>query len=462
MCRAGWLAAAVSIAFAAFPAAVAADQSACQPGSAPPGGDPSSAGGVSLHETANDSVVWCSAAVIQANSDVPDGTTYQVRSTRLSPSSTPVSNAITVSELLTLAGLPPSTVNHTEIQRLNGGFSSLDKADLANPSARFPDGLKPIFWINGSETQYLRPLRGPSDTNGDDAIVASAGSPLDLYVYSGPVLEVTASARPTRVATKQRVSLTSRVTNPAAARGSLIYRWNFQDGTSAVGPSVAHRYAIAGTWYPTVTVQSSGNDAGGVSQPIVVTVGSVPSGTDPRQAGGANPHRRAKPGGPARSPSVTTQPGSAQAGNGSSSARPPGLSPAPAVPPTPVSPTPAPPAPPPRRASPPPRRRAPARPRRRVSAKRSRPHAQVAPGTTLIRGRLIADVVPVSASRLAAHSPVSPSAGRAHLVAAQLGGGSVAPVAAIAGGCVVVLLLGSGAGLELRSRRRPIAPTRAA
>ncbi|MBV9005175.1 MAG: hypothetical protein JO181_11000, partial [Solirubrobacterales bacterium] len=106
------LAAAVSIAAAAFPAAAGADQSPCTPGAGPPLVDPSTAGGVNVHLTANNSVIWCSAQVIEANSDVANGTNYPLRSGHESPSTNPVYSAISVSHLLTVAGVDPGTVNH--------------------------------------------------------------------------------------------------------------------------------------------------------------------------------------------------------------------------------------------------------------------------------------------------------------------------------------------------------------
>jgi hypothetical protein len=47
---------------------------------------------------------------------------------------------------------------------------------------------------------------------------------------------------------------------------------------------------------------------------------------------------------------------------------------------------------------------------------------------------------------------------QAHAPSARLGGGSLTPLAGIAGGCVIVLLLGSGAAAELRSQRRYVTP----
>jgi hypothetical protein len=453
--RVVWLAAVVSIAVWAVPSAVGADQSSCQSGTGPVGGDPSTAGGVNIRVTTNDSTVWCSAQVIEANSNVADGTNYPVRATTQSPNYNPVSNAISVSELLTLAGVNPVSVDHTEIMRLSGSWSVLENADLVDPSARFEGGLAPIFWINGSETQYLRPLRSPSDTNGDDQIVASAGSPLDLYVYSGPLLSVAATATPNQVAVKQPVTFTAHVTNPTAADGTLIYKWIFQDGSTATGASVTHSYAVSGTWDPVVTVQGKGNDSGGASQPIPVTVGSVPKSANPGRPGGANHDKQAHIGGPSHSKGNTanTAPthkrtSGSSANNTSGNLASPAQSPSP---PAQNAPTPQP------RSSTPqvsPTASAHTREpnaRRAIRRVRSRP----TPGATVVDGRLIADVIPVSVAQLATENN---PATQAHAPSARLGGGSLTPLAGIAGGCVIVLLLGSGAAAELRSQRRYVTP----
>jgi hypothetical protein len=77
----------------------------------------------------------------------------------------------------------------------------------------------------------------------------------------------------------------------------------------------------------------------------------------------------------------------------------------------------------------------------------------------VVDGRLIADVIPVSPAQLATDNN---PARQAHAPSARLGGSSVTPLAGIAGGCVIVLLLGSGAAAELRSQRRSVTLARTA
>jgi hypothetical protein len=451
LARVVFLAAAISIAAAVVPNAVGADQSSCQPGSGPPNFDPSTAGGVNIHVTRNNSVTWCSASLLEANKDVTD-TNYPLRSTAQSPSDNPVSNAISVSGLLMVAGVNPADVNHLEIARLSGIWSMLTNADLVNPSA-FQGGLKPIFWINGFQTEYTRPLRSPSDTNGNDQILASAGNALDVYIYSGPVLAVTANATPSHAAKNQSVTLTARATNATSLDGSLRYTWTFQDGSTAMGQAVTHGYATAGIWYPVVTVQGQ-NDSGGVSQPIPVTVGSVPKSGSTSKSGGTNPRKDAHLGGPTHSHGTTGNTSPTNKNSGSSAT----TTSSTTTPTTTTSTT--------TTTSATTTSHQPGANAHHAATTRppASSHQQVqpqpSPGGTVVDGRLIADVVPISAVQLAQQSSQQPV--QAHAPSARAGGGSITPLGGIAGGCAIVVLLGSGAGVELRSRRRAVTPVRTA
>jgi pyruvate/2-oxoglutarate dehydrogenase complex dihydrolipoamide acyltransferase (E2) component len=326
----------------------------------------------------------------------------------------------------------PASVDHTQVQRVNGSWSLLDRADLVDPAARFAGALAPIFAINGAETQYLRPLRGPDDTNGDDQIVASDGAALDLYVYSGPILAVTATATPTHVAAEQPVTLRARVTNATAADGALTYTWSFQDGATAHGATVRHAYTVPGVWHPVVTVQGRGNDSGGASAPLSVTVGTPPKGGPGGTRGGTShsPHT----GGPARSRGST--PDAAPTATATTPSAPAASTPAPSAP-APNG-TPAPSATPAANATPARRRRA--RTHRRTRRVRR-------PAARLVTGRLISDVIPVSAAQLARQQ-------RPAALAARSGGATAPPYAGVAATLTVAALLAFGAGLELRARRR--------
>jgi hypothetical protein len=462
-----WLAAAISIAAAAVPAVAGADPTSCQPGTTGPTSG-SAAGGVTVHVTAGKAVAWCSSALIAANSDIPDGTDYPLQATSQSPSYNPVSNAISVNKLLTLAGLNPATVGFTYVTRANGTWSTLSTADVsAQPP--FQNALKPIVWLNGSETDYMRPQRSSTDVNAEDFITAQGGAAVDLFVSAGPLLEVAASASPTSVQVNQSVTFTATVANQTAADGTVAYNWSFQDGSSSTGASVTHSFTAAGTYYPLVYVKGPGNDSGGVSQPVAVTVGSLTlaKGSQPGKRAGSNRNKHAPSGGPARSrgkqpgstPSRRRNSGSAAKKKTPSNSRTPashGNSGTADATTSPQATTP-------HTTNPPQARTTPAATKSPVTRRRLTAHRQTqpqpSPGTTVVRGRLISDVITVPAAQLASQNKIT---GNARAPSARLAGGSVTPLAGIAAGGVVLLLLGAGAGVELRAARRSVSPARTA
>src|SRR5437016_5346216 len=115
-----WLAAAISIAVAILPVSVTADQSTCQKGVTSPGAsDGSSAGGVNIDLTKDGTVWWCPASLIEAQSDIPDGTNYPHQANPNSPNTNQVSHAISVAKLLTLAGIDPQAVGFSYVVRDN-------------------------------------------------------------------------------------------------------------------------------------------------------------------------------------------------------------------------------------------------------------------------------------------------------------------------------------------------------
>jgi hypothetical protein len=221
-----------------------------------------------------------------------------------------------------------------------------------------------------------------------------------------------------------------------------------------------HSFTAAGTYYPVVTVYGAGNDSGGVSQPIPVTVGSPPKGGTTGTPGGGNRNKHASPNGPASSRRKTPasapihKPSSNSAATNTSGNH---QASTPSRQSTPQSTT----------SSQTTTTQTPATTSTTTAVRAPKPAAhprsrsqtlpQTNPGTTVVAGRLISDVIPVSAAQLAQQNRIS---GTPAAPAARLGGGSLTPVAGIVGGCAIILLLGSGAGLELRSQRRPATPTR--
>jgi hypothetical protein len=422
-------------------APVVADQTpGCQPRvTGPVGGQSGVAGGVNLHIASTRSVTWCSQTAILANRDIPDGTQYPIGEAPGSPTENTVIDAMSVHRLLELAGVAPEGVTSVVLHRGDGTLARLDTTDLEDPSPNFENGLVPLVTIDGATTEYLRPLRSPSDANGGDQIVAQGGAALDLYVYSGPLLTVRIKTSRTITTKGQPVTLTGRVSGASPAAGSLSYVWNFGDGTHGrTGISVTHTFTASGS-YPVLLSVTGANGSGGVSEPAIIAVGSAPNVTGPAQStrGTSNQRRSAgtgpqqsngqTPGGSSGGASSSGNQGtnsqsgthtpsdtkSAAARNGTQHSR---------------SPT-----------------HRPSLPHRRATTR--------ATGTGLVvNGRLIAYVTPVPASQL-----ITPAAQTRPVHAPPTAApATTSPLAAAGEVCAIILLLGAGAGTEARSRRRSL------
>jgi hypothetical protein len=80
------------------------------------------------------------------------------------------------------------------------------------------------------------------------------------------------------------------------------YRWDFGDGTSAIGPSVVHTYASGGTYTVTMRVTDRGGNTAGLSQTITVLGPAGQPVTTPPII----------PGAPGTTPATIPKPGSGQ------------------------------------------------------------------------------------------------------------------------------------------------------
>ncbi len=422
-------------------APVAADQTpGCQPRvTGPVGGQAAQAGGVNLHIAATRSVTWCSEPAILANRDIPDGTQFPISEISGSPTENTVSDAMSVHRLLELAGVTPGGVTSVVLQRGDGTLSRLDTTDLEDPSPNFEDDLVPLVMINGATTQYLRPLRSPTDANGADQILAQGGTALDLYVYSGPVLSVRITATRTTPSKGQPVTLTGHVSGATPSDGKLSYAWSFGDGTHGrTGVSVSHTFTASGN-YPVVLSVTGTNGSGGVSRPLGIVVGAAPTVAGPAQSTrGTSRQRRSASAGPQKSNGQT--PGASSGGapssgnqgtNSQSGTNTPSNTNSAAA------------------------RKGTAHSRSSGHHPSTPHHRGTAPATgpgVVVNGRLIAYVTPVPASQL-----ITPAAqarpGHAPPTAAPA---TTSPLAAAGGICAIILLLGAGAGTEARSRRRSL------
>jgi PKD repeat protein len=342
--------------------------------------------------------------------------------------------------------------------------SQLTPADLANPSDFQPNTDSPVVSNLGSSFQYNRPWRGQGDLDANDQVTSS--DPISIEVFEGPPLTVDASASPSSPAAGSSVSFSATVTGNA--NSALTYNWSFGDNlpdSHEATPSVT--YTDAGSYTVTLQVTDTNGGAGGTTVPITVsgspnspsppTTSTPATNTGPSNGTGGNPNggSRGGPGGtgkgsgktpsngngnngtPSQPTSSHTQQPSHSGGAGSS-----GTSGSPSVKTSPSTTT-APSSP----SSPSATHTSPHRPSTRRAPTHTRPSPTNGSPGQLVTGRLVADVTPLPAS---ASPLVHQSPGSAAVAPAPPAHVATSPAPVIAACLAVVLLLGLGAGRELR------------
>lgn len=169
-----------------------------------------------------------------------------------------------------------------------GPNSQLTDADLATPSDFNDSAQSPVIEDEGSLTQYDRPWRGTVNVQQDynflDEVQGSQNGqpvPINIEVFEGPLLKVTATASQTTVKAGGTVNFIASVSPPNP--NGLAYSWNFDGGApnqSGSAPQV--QFTSAGQY--DVTVQATDAAGGGGAAAIPLTVTST-AGAPPTTAG---------------------------------------------------------------------------------------------------------------------------------------------------------------------------------
>ena len=353
-----------------------------------------------------------------------------------------------------------------------GPGSMLTPADLApQGSTDFNNPQEaPVVQALGSLNQYDRPWRGGGQGQPDyDFLDEVQGTdngqplPIAIEVFEGPLLTVTVSASRTTVPAGGTVTFNATVTGQNGS--ALSYSWSFDGGAqSSTAPSPQVTFGNAGQY--DVTVQVTDSSGGGGSAEIPITVGAPPpaaTGSHP-QTGSGKSRKSHTPSGPRKSkgthaggPAGKSNTGkSTTAGKGSSTST--GKNTSTTSSTTSTSTTPA--STTPSSTTGASTHHATASTSRRAST----PHRAVGhttapltrstpplPSGPLVSGQLVSDVTPLAAGA----SPlvrVVPAAVATAPPARQAIRASLLP--AFGAGFAVLLLLGLGAGRELRGRRR--------
>jgi hypothetical protein len=357
----------------------------------------------------------------------------------------------------------------------DGSGSMLTPADLApQGSTDFNNPQEaPVVQALGSVNQYDRPWRGGGQGQPDydflDEVQESENDqplPIAIEVFEGPLLTVTVSASRTSVPVGGSVTFNATVTGQNGS--ALSYSWSFDGGaqnSTAASPQVT--FGTAGQY--DVGVQVSDTAGGGGGAEIPITVGTPPpgaTGTHP-QTGSGKSRKSHSPSGPRKSkgthaggPAGESSAGkSTTAGKGNSAGSGKKTSTtksttSTSTTPTSTSTTPASanPVSTPGSSNHPAPTSAPHRtdPSRRSIVPR-RPSSPPPAFGPLVSGQLVSDVTPLAADA----SPlvrIVPAAVATAPPARQAVRASLLP--AFGAGFAVLLLLGLGAGRELRGRRR--------
>jgi hypothetical protein len=353
---------------------------------------------------------------------------------------------LSVARMLVKVGYAPRE-GFLRMDRADGTWTTLSADDVAEPSP-FQDGRKPLVFLDDVRTRFLRPVRDGSDENADDNLATQPGDPLEIWVQTGAPLTVTATASKDTAAKGEAVTFTASVSGQHAGE-TLSVDWRFDDGETAPGTRVDHRFTQDGVYGVVAQVHGDDDDSGGASQVLRIRVGS-PSTTDGPGTGGGTSTGPASAAGPSRGPVTgtgTTRPnrhagnqGTGETGDRSGTKIPkPGATATPAPAAAPTSPAPA--------VTSPPTPTTPGSPSPSRALPETKPRAT--PTTPedgeLVRGVLVSASAPLSVPPAAAQV-------RAGARAAAQAGVAATPLSLT--GFAVLLLLAGGAWREATGRRR--------
>lgn len=235
--------------------------------------------GIALTQGAHSTQTLISGAQIAAAADTGPST-YTIRDSAGGPATTKTLKGLSIRGLLSLAGIDPGTIDYVSVVRADGSLLVLRAADINNPP--FPEG--PALVTNeGDVTRFLRPVRSAGGTSDD--VESVPGTPLEMNISGGTLLPVKATASPTHTKVGHTVTFTANVPYPPPG-ATLVYVWDFGDGTRGIGAQITHQYQTSGDLQAQVKVQGSGGTTaqcasvcGGVTSVAVTISGRTRDGT---------------------------------------------------------------------------------------------------------------------------------------------------------------------------------------
>jgi hypothetical protein len=201
--------------------------------------------GVTLKQGVNSPTKLISGGQIAGAAD--SSGTYTLRDGPGDPGRRVTLSGLSIRGLLRLAGYNPGAVRFVQVVGGDGSVFTVSNPEINNPASP-----PPIVSDDGTTTRFVKA--------GGQSVESVPGTPLEMTVDGGSLLSVTATASPTTVGVGQTV--TFRASLRAAPKGaSYTYTWDFNDGQSAIGVTVTHRYTASGELNPRVTVRGTGGSS---------------------------------------------------------------------------------------------------------------------------------------------------------------------------------------------------------
>jgi hypothetical protein len=195
---------------------------------------------------------------------------------------TQVVTGFSLAALLAAAGADPYGFSYLEVQHPAGEVVRLSN-DQALDGQGFENG-PPVVYATATGTAFLRPSSGPGDLNAIDSFEAPQGVTIVLRKGSSLRVEVEASTLETRPG--KPVTFTAEAEG-AEAGETITYSWDFDDGSSALGPTTTHKFNRRGSYDVLVGVTTPG-DSTGTTERVTIQVGPPQAGPD-RKGGGKRP-----------------------------------------------------------------------------------------------------------------------------------------------------------------------------
>lgn len=183
--------------------------------------------------------------------------------------------------VIATAGFASTEYEAVAVARPDGSEILMTRAQVLDAGLA-PDGT-PVVLADGDGVRFIRPSRGGEDVNVADAF--TAGATLNIRLLDKPLVELDASATPTRAKLRELVRFEATASGPELPE-NLEFTWFFDDGRSETGRTVSHRFTKAGR-YRVMIRATRPHENVGFTASVLVRVGESKSSVK-RSGGGTS------------------------------------------------------------------------------------------------------------------------------------------------------------------------------